>query len=101
MKIITGLLIAVLFFVWLNLDNVRTGYEINKLEKKKSELTNYNRILNIEISKLRSLERIESVAKTELNLTTPDKFETLVLVQAPEEPKGIFNKVFSFVLSIF
>ncbi|OGF44534.1 MAG: hypothetical protein A2452_12905 [Candidatus Firestonebacteria bacterium RIFOXYC2_FULL_39_67] len=101
MKIITGLLIAVLFFVWLNLDNVRTGYEINKLEKKKAELTNYNRILNIEISKLRSLERIESVAKNELNLTTPDKFETLVLVQKEDEKKGVFNKVFSFVLSIF
>jgi cell division protein FtsL len=101
MKIITGVLIAVLFFVWLNLDNVRTGYEINKLEKKKTELVNYNRILNIEISKLRSLERIESVARKDLNLTTPDKFETLALVQKEEEKKGIFNKMFSFVLSIF
>ncbi|MFH1074079.1 MAG: hypothetical protein V1752_03225 [Candidatus Firestonebacteria bacterium] len=101
MKIITGLLITVLSFIWLNLDNVRTGYEVNKLEKKKAELINYNRISNIEISKLKSLERIESVARKELNLTTPDKFETLSLVQKPEEPKGFFNKIISFILSIF
>jgi len=101
MKYIAVVLVAVLFFVWLNLDNVRTGYEINKLEKKKTELINYNRILNIEIGKLRSYERIESVAKKELNLTTPDKFETLVLVQKEEGKKGIFNKAISFVLSVF
>jgi len=101
MKIIAGLMVAVLFFVWLNLDNTRTGYEINKLEKKKNELINYNRILNIEISKLRSLERIESVAKTELNLTTPDKFETLALVQKEDEKKNIFSRAFSFLISLF
>ena len=101
MKIIAGLMVAVLFLVWLNLDNTRTGYEINKLEKKKNELINYNRILNIEISKLRSLERIESVAKTELNLTTPDKFETLALVQKEDEKKNIFSRAFSFLISLF
>ena len=101
MKAIVLISISVLFLVFLNLENVRTGYEINKLEKKQAELTNYNRILNIEISKLKSLERIESVAKKELNLTTPDNFETLVLVRKEEVSKGFFNKALSFVLSIF
>lgn len=101
MKAIVLLLISVLFLVFLNLENVRTGYEINKLEKKRAELTNYNRILNIEISKLKSLERIESVAKKDLNLTTPDKFETLVLTQKEEGSTGFFSKALSFVLSIF
>ncbi len=101
MKIIVSLLLAVLFLVFLNLENVRTGYEINKLEKKKAELANYNRVLNIEISRLRSLERIENVARKELNLTTPDKFETLILAQKEETPKGFFNKALSFILSIF
>jgi cell division protein FtsL len=94
-------MLAVLFIVWLNLENVRVGYDIGKLEKKKAELANYNRILNIEISKLGSLERIESVAKNELNLTTPDKFEVLTLIRKEEEKNGIFKKALSFVLSIF
>ena len=101
MKAIVLLLASVLFLVFLNLENVRTGYEINKLEKKRAELTNYNRILNIEISKLKSMERIESVAKKDLNLTTPDKFETLLLSQKEDNSTGFFGKALSFILSIF
>ncbi len=101
MKTIVLLLISVLFLVFLSLENVRIGYEINKLEKKKAELTNYNRILNIEISKLKSLERIESVAKKELNLTVPDKFETLIIAPREEVSTGFLSKAFSFILSIF
>jgi cell division protein FtsL len=101
MKYIVIALVLVLFFVFLNLENVKTGYDIDKLEKRKTELINYNKMLQVEVSKMKSLERVESVAKNDLGLSTPEKIETIVMVEKEEKDDGFFKKTLSFILKIF
>lgn len=106
MKVIIILLISVLLYIGLNVECIKTGYEINKLKLEKMELTNENKILRIEIAKLKSLERIETVARTELGLVTPDKFETITLFEVKEKisfwdkVKYIFKKIISSTLKL-
>ncbi|MFH1824727.1 MAG: septum formation initiator family protein [Candidatus Firestonebacteria bacterium] len=106
MKTIVVLLISALLYIGLNVECIKTGYEINKLKFKKIELTNENKILRIEIAKLKSLERIETVAREELGLVTPDKFETITLFEDKEEisfwdkVKCIFKKIISSILRL-
>jgi cell division protein FtsL len=93
MKIVIILLVLGLLYIGLNVECIKTGYEINKLKLKKIELINENNSLKVELAKERSLERIESIARGELGLITPEKFETIVLPEVKEEKPNFLNKI--------
>ena len=105
---ITLIAVALLAFLLVNNECMKTGYEINKLKAKKMELLNTGRILQIEASSLKSAERVEVIARTDLNLIVPDKYETITVQQGKEEGKGFFSsikngveKTVGFIFSIF
>jgi cell division protein FtsL len=59
------------FYIWHQMESVRIGYTINDLKKKIKELSEEVEKLEAKRSQLLSLERVEKVAKEELNLAEP------------------------------
>lgn len=65
------------FYIWHQMESIRIGYEIGKLEEKVLSLRKEVEKLETKKSSLLSLERVEKIAKEELNLVEP-KEEQLV-----------------------
>lgn len=61
------------FYVWHQMESIRIGYEIGKLEEKVLTLRRQVGELQTEKSYLLSLDRVEKIAKEELNLVEPKK----------------------------
>jgi cell division protein FtsL len=61
------------FYIWHQMESIRIGYEIGELEEKVLNLRSEVDELETEKSSLLSLDRVERIAKEELNLTEPKK----------------------------
>lgn len=61
------------FYIWHQMESIRIGYEIGKLEEKVLTLGRQVDELQTEKSFLLSLDRVEKIAKEELNLVEPKK----------------------------
>jgi cell division protein FtsL len=61
------------FYIWHQMESIRIGYEIGKLEEKVLTLGRQVGELQTEKSYLLSLDRVEKIAKEELNLVEPKK----------------------------
>ncbi|MCK4363236.1 MAG: cell division protein FtsL [Candidatus Aminicenantes bacterium] len=61
------------FYIWHQMESIRIGYEIGKLEEKVLTLGRQVGELQTEKSFLLSLDRVEKIAKEELNLVEPKK----------------------------
>lgn len=61
------------FYIWHQMESIRIGYEIGKLEERGADLEKEVKRLQARKSSLLSLERVEKIAKKELKLVTPKK----------------------------
>jgi len=61
------------FYIWHQMESIRIGYEIGKLEERVTDLKEEVKRLQVRKSSLLSLERVEKIAKKELKLVTPKK----------------------------
>jgi cell division protein FtsL len=61
------------FYIWHQMESIRIGYEIGKLEEKVLTLGRQVDELQTEKSYLLSLDRVEKIAKEKLNLVEPKK----------------------------
>jgi cell division protein FtsL len=61
------------FYIWQQMESIRIGYEIGKLEERVVDLEEEVKRLQARKSSLLSLERVEKIAKKELKLVTPRK----------------------------
>ena len=61
------------FYIWHQMESIRIGYEIGELEEKVLTLRSEVDELETEKSSLLSLDRVEKIAKKELNLSEPKK----------------------------
>ena len=61
------------FYIWHQMESIRLGYEIGELEEKVLTLRSEVDELETEKSSLLSLDRVEKIAKKELNLSEPKK----------------------------
>ena len=52
-----------IFYVWQHIEIVKSGYHINKLKNERTRMVEENRILRLNVSSLRSPQRIETIAK--------------------------------------
>jgi cell division protein FtsL len=59
------------FYIWHITENTRLGYEIGRSENELQALREEVKKLQSQKASLLSLERIEEIAKTKLNLTEP------------------------------
>jgi len=62
------LILVLTFYIWHQMEYVRIGYEIGELEEELSALKKEVEKLETGKSALLSLERVEKIAKEELNL---------------------------------
>lgn len=70
----TIIVISILtFYIWHQMESIRIGYEIGTLEEKVLTLGRQVDELQTEKSFLLSLDRVEKIAKEELNLVEPKK----------------------------
>lgn len=65
------LICVALVFLWSRMTVVNTGYEISKANSVRAGLIDQNKRLRLEFMKLKSPERIEKIASTELGLVHP------------------------------
>lgn len=63
---------AELFFsAWCRVQHVRVGYDLTRARAENQHLLSLQRQLNIELSRLRSPERIAAIANGQLGLNVP------------------------------
>jgi cell division protein FtsL len=80
-------LLIFLLLAWQHFQLVRDGYENQALKKDLSEAVEINRQLKLERASLRSLHRIDHIAKTQLGLRPPSYSQIVVLSEPlPAEP---------------
>jgi len=68
-----------LFAAWQHMEVIRHGFEIEKLLKEKVEEEAVNRRLKLQIETLRSPQRIERIATSDLRMIVPAPSNTIVL----------------------
>lgn len=69
--VVLGLGGGLLAYTWIHLEVLRTGYEIDSLEKRLGELTQRERQLRLEASYLAGPSQIEARAEKELGMRSP------------------------------
>lgn len=72
------------FYVWHQIEAIRMGYEIGKLEEKVFNLSKEVERLETKKSYLLRLERVEKIAKEELMLVKPKKEQLIYDEFSPE-----------------
>lgn len=82
-------LLIFLLLAWQHFQLVRDGYENEALKKELSQRVEINRQLILERASLRSLQRIDRIAKTQLGLRLPSYRQLVVLSEPfPTEPSA-------------
>ena len=69
---VVGLMIVAMAFVWSNVRLVGLAYEYQALDKTKRSLLRENHLLRVEWGSLRSLDRVQLLAKNKIGLREPE-----------------------------
>jgi cell division protein FtsL len=73
------LVLVVLFSVWQKVALVQHGYGIQRLQQLQQSEVEVNRQLRLEIETLRAPQRIEKLAKEQLDLIAPPRERAIVI----------------------
>lgn len=68
-----------LFHVWTRTEAMDLGYQITREQGIKEEFNNENKSLKLEISTLKRMDRLESIALNELGMAPPSPEQVLHL----------------------
>ncbi len=72
---------GMLFYIWPHVRIIRMGYEFERLENMHQAMIQTNKVLRLEVASLKSLERIERIARERLGLTFPDDDQIVILIK--------------------
>ena len=70
---------GVLVYIWLHVQAVNLSYDIARAQKQKGALMEINKKLRIQLANMKSPERIEGIALTQLGLRSPEKGQIEIL----------------------
>ncbi|MFQ5881141.1 MAG: septum formation initiator family protein [Candidatus Methylomirabilales bacterium] len=85
MLLVSGvLLLGLLFYVWQHIQVVRLGYQIERLRAERVTLIQEGKALRLELGQLRSLKRVEEIARRELGMVNPVPGQ-IILVDEPQK----------------
>jgi len=70
--LITLLVCSLIFFVWARLQITYLGYQISQANSEHTKLFKLNKQMKLEVASLKSLSRIENIAKNQLGLVNPE-----------------------------
>ena len=71
-----------LFYVWQHIYVVRQGYELERLRGTHAKLVQENKMLRLEAGQLRSLRRVEEIARVRLGMLTPKPGQVVLLPES-------------------
>lgn len=66
------LMLGAMAFVWSNVRIVKLAYEFQGLVQERRQLLRENRLLKVEMESLRSLDRVQALARKQIGLRTPE-----------------------------
>jgi cell division protein FtsL len=69
---LVGLMVGAMIFVWSNVRLIKLAYESQPLKQERRELLREKRLLEVERESLRSLDRIQWLAKKKIGLKEPE-----------------------------
>ena len=69
---VVGLMVVAMVFVWSNVRLVGLAYEYQTLDKIRRSLLRENHLLHVESESLRSLDRVQLLAKNKIGLREPE-----------------------------
>ncbi|MFV1952150.1 MAG: septum formation initiator family protein [Nitrospinota bacterium] len=72
---------GMLFYIWPHVRIIRMGYEFERLENMHQDMIQTNKVLRLEAASLKSLERIDRIARERLGLTFPDDDQIVILIK--------------------
>jgi len=70
---------SLIFFVWSRLQITHLGYQISQANSKQQQLLRLNKQMKLEAASLRSLSRIEGIAKNQLGLINPESSQVVFI----------------------
>ena len=70
---------AAMLFVWSNIKAVRQAYEYQSLKRENQQLSKTHRLLVLERETLRSLYRIQYLAKNRIGMAPPEPSQTVTV----------------------
>ena len=81
-SILAGSLVmgGVLFYVRQHIQVVRLGYQIERLQGERIALLRQEKELRFEVARLKSLRRVEEIARHQLGFTSP-RHDQVILVE--------------------
>jgi len=75
-------LAGALFHVWHHIHVVRQGYELERLRAMHAKLVQENKTLRLEAGQLRSLRRVEDIARTRLGMAAPRPGQVILVPES-------------------
>lgn len=75
-----------LLYVWMQIDLLRVGYDIERLEKKKATLERQHESLRFQLSQLTSPQRIAREAAKKLGLQIPKSGQIVMVTFEADVP---------------
>jgi cell division protein FtsL len=76
------ILVGALLYVWQHIHVVRLGYEIERLREEQAALVQENKTLKLEMGQLRSLRRVEEIARQRLGMVTPKPGQVVLIPES-------------------
>ena len=76
------ILAAALLYVWQHTYVVRLGYEVERLRERQAALVQEHKGLRLELGQLRSLRRVEEVARKRLGMVTPGPGQVILMPES-------------------
>jgi cell division protein FtsL len=77
---------VLLFSAWQHFVLLRHGYEVERLQRERSEQEEVNRKLRLEVETLRAPQRIEKYATEKLRMQAPAPGASVVIERVPPAP---------------
>jgi cell division protein FtsL len=71
--------ILLFLYVWQHMHVVKLGYEVETLRKQRQDLMNEHYYLKYRLNEVKSLSRVERVAREELGMITPRTGQVVIL----------------------
>jgi cell division protein FtsL len=76
------ILAGALLYVWQHTTVVRLGYEVERLRERHAALVQEHKGLRLELGRLRSLRRVEEIARKRLGMVTPEPGQVILMPEA-------------------
>jgi cell division protein FtsL len=90
MSLLAVIVIVALFLVWARIQVIQLGYEVSRLRKEVRDLGQRRDLLEADVAKLKSPERLTATATERFGMRLPMGDEVVVLRRRTEPEKGSF-----------